>query len=609
MSDTIAGRYTLIDPIARGGSGTVWRSWDQRRNHVCAAKVLRQRDSADLLRFVREQSVKIDHPHVLAPYGWAAEDEHVVIAMDLSDGGTLENAIQDHGAFSDKVAEEILRQLISALQFVHAEGWIHRDVKPANLMMDATGTGRPLARLADFGIATQGEDARLTRIGTVVGTPGYIAPELLEGADPDPSQDLFAAGVVAMRMVRPDAERGITPTPEDALEAFGEDSLLGAEVAALLDPDPAVRHDGALSLMERLESSAGEDFGQATTRDGETFEIFQTLDPLPEAWQDIVSGHAEPPKEERTGENISQSGEAGERTPSTTVVPQQPGAQQIDAPAGGRLSGGFGTPPPGGVPLAGPSSGPAGTALSGMPSGLGGDGREVPAQAPPVGGGTASAAVLGPLPQGQHSRAALLGTVPVADSGRATAPQRSISWAGAHTPASVPVRPQDQPAHVPGAAGGSAGATLREQPSSPSTAPGAQVPLGGASQGSAPAGGASRATGYTAAPAYSGGASGRPAAGSSGSGAKSGPLSFMGVNGAGGWVVIGCVGAVLLAAAILIVVLMSPGGSEDPPPTDPTSSGTEESTGVPTTYVTQDPEDGGMGGTQLGGSGGNSFGG
>lgn len=185
MSDTIAGRYTLIDPIARGGSGTVWRSWDQRRNHVCAAKVLRQRDSADLLRFVREQSVKIDHPHVLAPYGWAAEDEHVVIAMDLSDGGTLENAIQDHGAFSDKVAEEILRQLISALQFVHAEGWIHRDVKPANLMMDATGTGRPLARLADFGIATQGEDARLTRIGTVVGTPGYIAPELLEGADPE----------------------------------------------------------------------------------------------------------------------------------------------------------------------------------------------------------------------------------------------------------------------------------------------------------------------------------------------------------------------------------------------------------------------------------------
>ena len=72
MSDTIAGRYTLIDPIARGGSGTVWRSWDQRRNHVCAAKVLRQRDSADLLRFVREQSVTVTAHRFGTPLDLAA---------------------------------------------------------------------------------------------------------------------------------------------------------------------------------------------------------------------------------------------------------------------------------------------------------------------------------------------------------------------------------------------------------------------------------------------------------------------------------------------------------------------------------------------------------
>lgn len=574
MSDTIAGRYTLIDPIARGGSGTVWRSWDQRRSHVCAAKVLRQRDSADLLRFVREQSVKIDHPHVLAPYGWAAEDEHVVIAMDLSDGGTLENVIQDHGAFSDKVAEEILRQLLSALQFVHAEGWIHRDVKPANLMMDATGTGRPLARLADFGIATQGEDARLTRVGTVVGTPGYIAPELLEGAEPDPSQDLFAAGVVAMRMVSPEAERGVAPTPEDALEIFGEDSLLGAEVAALLDRDPAVRHDGALSLMERLGASDQEDFGPATTRDGESLEIFQTLDPLPEAWQDIVSGFAEPPQQERTGRGITQSGEVGERAPDSAMIPQQPTGPRIQPPSGGRLRGGSDTPPPGGEPLVGPSSGPAGTALSGMPSGLSGDGGEVPAQAPPFTGGMPSAAVQGPLPQAQHSRAALLGSVPAGETARAASPQRSISWAGAHTPASVPMQPKSPPVQEPHPAEVSTGSTLREQPA-------------GLSAPQSPAEGASRV------------------------GAARGPLAFIGVNGAGGWVVIGCLAAVLLVVGIIVVVLMSSGGGEDPGPVDPTSSATEESTGVPTTYVTQDPEDSGLGGSQLGGpgSGGNSLGG
>lgn len=292
MSDTIAGRYTLIDPIARGGSGTVWRAWDQRRAHLCAAKVLRQRDSSDLLRFVREQSIKIDHPHVLAPYGWAAEDEHVVIAMELCDGGTLEDVLQDHGALSDEVTEEILRQLISALRFVHAEGWIHRDVKPANLMLQATGTARPRTRLADFGIAAQAQEARLTRVGTVVGTRGYLAPELLDGADPDPAQDLYAAGAVALRMVRPDAPRGTSPTPEDALEAFGADSLLGAEVAALLDPDPQVREDGALSLAERLEGHDDVEITGATTRDGEPLEIFPRLAPLPEAWQAVADGRA-----------------------------------------------------------------------------------------------------------------------------------------------------------------------------------------------------------------------------------------------------------------------------------------------------------------------------
>ena len=93
MRDTIAGRFELLTPIGEGGSGAVWRAHDLRLGTECAAKVLRQRDSADLLRFVREQSVNLDHPHVVAPYGWAAEDEHVAIAMELVSGGTLEAAL------------------------------------------------------------------------------------------------------------------------------------------------------------------------------------------------------------------------------------------------------------------------------------------------------------------------------------------------------------------------------------------------------------------------------------------------------------------------------------------------------------------------------------
>ncbi|MEX5301557.1 serine/threonine-protein kinase [Kocuria sabuli] len=289
MADTIAGRYTLIDPIARGGSGSVWRAWDGRLQQLCAAKVLRQRDSADLLRFAREQSVKLDHPHVLAPYGWAAEDAHVVIAMPLIHGGTLESALLDNGAASAQLTEEVLAQLLRALQFVHAQGWVHRDVKPGNLMLDSTGTGRPHVFLSDFGIAVRVQDARLTRTGTVVGTPGYLPPEVYGLADPDPAQDLYAAGITALRMLDPALEPEGSLGPNDARAVVGEQGDLAEHLAALLTPDPALRRDAAVSVLDALTAgAAGRTFAPALTRDGEPFEVFDVLDPLPEPWASRV---------------------------------------------------------------------------------------------------------------------------------------------------------------------------------------------------------------------------------------------------------------------------------------------------------------------------------
>uniref|UniRef100_UPI002631B216 serine/threonine-protein kinase n=1 Tax=uncultured Kocuria sp. TaxID=259305 RepID=UPI002631B216 len=285
MADTIAGRYTLIDPIARGGSGSVWRAWDGRLQQLCAAKVLRQRDSADLLRFAREQSVKLEHPHVLAPYGWAAEDAHVVIAMPLVHGGTLESALLDNGAASVELTEEVLAQLLQALQFVHAQGWVHRDVKPGNLMLDSTGTGRPHIFLSDFGIAVRVQDARLTRTGTVVGTPGYLPPEAYELTDPNPAQDLYAAGITALRMLDPSLEPQESLGPNDARAVVGEQGDLAEHLAALLTPDPAQRRDAAVAVLHELTAGAARrHFDPARTRDGEPFEVFDVLDPLPEPW-------------------------------------------------------------------------------------------------------------------------------------------------------------------------------------------------------------------------------------------------------------------------------------------------------------------------------------
>src|SRR6478672_12657435 len=100
-AETIAGRYVLCDPIGSGGSGTVWRAFDQQRQRYCAAKLLRQRDAGELLRFAREQSVRLQHPHVVSPYGWAADDGRVLIASELIDGGSLTTLLGDWGPLDD----------------------------------------------------------------------------------------------------------------------------------------------------------------------------------------------------------------------------------------------------------------------------------------------------------------------------------------------------------------------------------------------------------------------------------------------------------------------------------------------------------------------------
>ena len=283
MSDTIAGRFELLEPIAKGGSGAVWRAMDHKLGRECAAKVLRQRDSADLLRFVREQSVKLDHPHVVAPYGWAAEDEYVAIGMPLVSGGTLEAALGDNGAVSDSVAEEILYQLLQALQFVHTRGWIHRDVKPGNVLMEPTGSARPLARLADFGIAVRADDARLTHTGTVVGTPGYLPQEAYGPMEPSTSTDLYAAGVTAVRLVNPHVDLSSPLEPAAVAGLFANSPQLRRHVAGLLSADPQRRVAASETALRELGAGARDRADrESLTAEGEPFEIFDVLSPTTE---------------------------------------------------------------------------------------------------------------------------------------------------------------------------------------------------------------------------------------------------------------------------------------------------------------------------------------
>ena len=247
----LAGRYLLIDQIGAGGMGAVWRAWDLRTRQLVAAKVLGRHDGGMLLRFVREQSVRIQHPHVVAPRGWAAEDGLVVLTMDLVRGGSVRTLLDGHGPLPEDFVTVVLDQTLQALAAIHGAGVVHRDVKPANLLLEATGTGRPVVRVADFGVAVVLDDVRLTDVPGAVGTHGYMAPEQGLGAAPDPRQDLYAAGVVAVEMLT-----GLDPRRRHGVPPGRLQPLL----ATLTSPDPDRRPRSAaaaLDLLRRLGVPAG----------------------------------------------------------------------------------------------------------------------------------------------------------------------------------------------------------------------------------------------------------------------------------------------------------------------------------------------------------------
>ncbi|MFJ4786036.1 serine/threonine-protein kinase [Streptomyces sp. NPDC088794] len=284
MGEVFAGRYELVDPIGRGGVGAVWRAWDHRRRRYVAAKVLQQRDAHALLRFVREQALRIDHPHVLAPASWAADDDQVLFTMDLVAGGSLVHLVGDYGPLPPVFVCTLIDQLLSGLAAVHAEGVVHRDIKPANVLLEATGTARPRLRLSDFGIAMRLGEPRLTETNLVVGTPGYLAPEQMMGSEPDFPADLFAVGLVALYLLegaKPDAkalvqyfaEYGTPSAPKSVPEPLWQ------VVATLLQPDPVARFRTATGARKAL--AAARELLPEPGPDDELIEIFDQLGPLP----------------------------------------------------------------------------------------------------------------------------------------------------------------------------------------------------------------------------------------------------------------------------------------------------------------------------------------
>jgi tetratricopeptide (TPR) repeat protein/tRNA A-37 threonylcarbamoyl transferase component Bud32 len=190
------GPYRLLDQLGAGGMATVYKAYHAAMDRYVAIKVLPQhlaRDPNFRARFEREARViaRLEHRHILPVYDVAEEDGIPYLVMRYTDGGDLNNLLA--GRLTVERVVELLAQVAEALGYAHRQGVIHRDVKPANVLIGRDGD----ALLADFGIAKIYADTlQLTGEGNMVGTPAYMAPEQLQGKSVDARTDIYALGVV-----------------------------------------------------------------------------------------------------------------------------------------------------------------------------------------------------------------------------------------------------------------------------------------------------------------------------------------------------------------------------------------------------------------------------
>lgn len=208
--------YHVEELLGEGGMGTVYRGTDTLLRRPVAIKMLHPhllKDSTFMERFRNEAvlSAQLNHPNVATLYNLLHDRTDNLMVMELVDGFTIERLLTKHGKLSLETTFRIIAQALDGLQHAHNKGILHRDIKPANLMLTHEG----VVKLMDFGIARLMGSQRLTRADRVVGTLEYMAPELLNGAEPSVQSDLYAMGVLMYEMLS--GKMPFEPTTESTL--------------------------------------------------------------------------------------------------------------------------------------------------------------------------------------------------------------------------------------------------------------------------------------------------------------------------------------------------------------------------------------------------------
>jgi eukaryotic-like serine/threonine-protein kinase len=245
----IGDRYECVRLIGRGGMGEVWQARDTLLHRDVALKRLTYTDESgnegSAARTMREArlAARLNHPNAVSIYDVVMDDGMPCLVMELIDGHSLKEMILSQGRLDPMTAARIGREVARALAAAHRRGIVHRDVKPANVLIDQDGT----AKLTDFGIARDDGDSGLTTTGTFIGTPSFLSPEIASGEPSTTAGDIWALGATLFAAVE-----GRPP--------FGTGNALVVLSRIALNPPPPPQHAGPLTpiVMGMMRRNADE---------------------------------------------------------------------------------------------------------------------------------------------------------------------------------------------------------------------------------------------------------------------------------------------------------------------------------------------------------------
>jgi hypothetical protein len=306
QADTVlGGRYRLGEPIGRGGMGTVWRALDMVLGREVAVKVLvlQLDDGPDTrARFRREARLlaRLSHPRLGGVHDYGEDYGRAYTVMEYITGETLQSRLGRAGRLPPAEAAEITAQVAEGLHAAHKAGVIHRDVKPANIILGEQGV-----KVVDFGIALGAEDDRLTATGTLIGSATYVAPERGTGGPATPASDVYSLGVVLYQMlagtppftgsdpvklVAAHSNDPVPPLPPDV-----PDRLAHCCIRAL-EKDPVRRPPSALAFASMLRESGNAGYQTLMIQPGRVSDTGPPTQTLPE-----VRGRRPAPRARRGG--------------------------------------------------------------------------------------------------------------------------------------------------------------------------------------------------------------------------------------------------------------------------------------------------------------------